>query len=301
MRLPVRFLAALCLALTAGCGGGGDSGGPSGPPEPIDPSFLHAASPGTLDGAGTILSHPLLDEDPSASMLVTHVLNPGGALVTVPNAHPIGVRYMYLLGRWEIFNLDDAAMEAGAAFNVLVLEGPRHLLHTAIPENTAFNHTIVSHAAINGDPDRLLFVTQYAGAPDAPGYFPNPHHIGVYYFSSTWRVFNQDGDDMTLGANFFVAFEGPRSRIVTHVADAASIGGPSDRRMYVSNTALDGVPDARIQVTANWNPSGAPGVYNDHPIGVYYDSARGPSGQWAIENVDGAEMPLGASFNIWVE
>ena len=295
MRLSPRFLASLCLALTAGCGGGGGSGGPS---EPIRPGFLHAAGPGTLDGEGTILSHPMLDDNPTASMLVTHVLNPEGALVTVRNPHPIGVRYVNLLGQWEIFNEDGAAMEAGAAFFVLVLEGPRQLVHTAIPENTASNRTIVSAAESDGDPDALLFVTQYAGAPDAPGYFPNPHEIGVYYSAPTWRVFNQDLAAMTLGANFFVAFRLLMRNVFAHDADAASIGGPSDQRTYVSHPSLDGNPLASFHVTANWNPSLTPGVYNDHPIGAYYDSALG---LWAIQNVDDAAMPPGASFNVWVQ
>ena len=48
-------------------------------------------------------------------------------------------------------------------------------------------------------------------------------------------------------------------------------------------------------VTQNWNPGGMGGVYNNHPIGVYYNGSR-----WNIFNQDIAAMTSGASFNVEV-
>jgi hypothetical protein len=55
-------------------------------------------------------------------------------------------------------------------------------------------------------------------------------------------------------------------------------------------------PSAIILVTPNWNPGGTGGgVYNNHPIGVYYTGSR-----WAIFNQDGAWMTADEAFNVLV-
>jgi len=100
---------------------------------------------------------------------------------------------------------------------------------------------------------------------------------------------------MPFGAHFFVLKAFLPRLAYAHDADPASIGGFFGHRTYLSHGMLDGTPMAAFHVTSNWNPSGTPGVYNDHPIGVLYDEGRG---QWAIENVDGAPIPAGASFNV---
>lgn len=48
-------------------------------------------------------------------------------------------------------------------------------------------------------------------------------------------------------------------------------------------------------VTPNFNPTGLDGIYNAHPIGVYWSS-----NYWTIFNQDFAAMPVGASFNVLV-
>jgi hypothetical protein len=297
MRRSVVVVVALSGLLgTAGCGGGGGGGGggDSGPTE----VFLHTSGPDTLMGAGTQISHPWIDDNPAARLAVTHVLNPGGGAFTVVNPHPIGVRYVGVWGRWEIFNEDGVLMDPGVSFFVRILEGAAQFLHTALPENTTGNRTTIAHPEIDGDSGAKVFVTQYAGAPDSLGYVENPAEVGVYYTSGTWRIFNQDLADMPLGANFFVSFQ-PLGRLVfTHDATAPTLGGPGGRRTFMSHPSLDGLPDLAVLVTQNWNPGGTAGVYNDHPIGVFYDA---PSGLWAIENVDGGAIPVGASFNVWIQ
>lgn len=51
-------------------------------------------------------------------------------------------------------------------------------------------------------------------------------------------------------------------------------------------------------VSQNWNPGGIGGTYNDHPIGVFFD--LGLTDKWYILNLDGADVPAGASFNVLV-
>ena len=295
MRRPGMFASLACLVLTAACGGSGGGGGSQPPPSD---SFVHVAEPGTLVGAGTQLSHPWLDDNPSALLVATHVLNPGGGAPMVRNPHPIGVRYVGVWGRWEIFNEDAAAMEAGAAFFVRILDAPRGFLHMAIPENSGANSTILSSAMIDGDPDAKLIVTQYAGAPDSPDYTENPGNIGVYYSAGTWKVFNQDTRRlMPLGAHFFVQAELLGRLAYTHDVDLASIPLARTHWTYLQHPSLDGNPLVHLHVTSNWNPGGEPGIYNDHPVAVLYDDV---AGLWAIENVDGEPMPVGSNFNVWI-
>jgi serine/threonine protein kinase len=70
----------------------------------------------------------------------------------------------------------------------------------------------------------------------------------------------------------------------------------SSNSTYLDDPLANGNPDSFIIVTPNWNPDGT-GTYNDHPIGVWYDSG---SGRWAIFNQDREEMPEGAAFNVVV-
>ena len=66
---------------------------------------------------------------------------------------------------------------------------------------------------------------------------------------------------------------------------------------YLDNPVTNGNPDGILYVTQNWNPEGGAGIYNDHPIGVWYDSARQ---RWAIFNQDREPMPDGVAFNVAV-
>jgi hypothetical protein len=66
---------------------------------------------------------------------------------------------------------------------------------------------------------------------------------------------------------------------------------------YLDNPLINGDPNAILYVTQNWNPGGGAGTYNNHPIGVWYDSnAR----RWAIFNQDLEPMPDGVAFNVAV-
>ena len=66
---------------------------------------------------------------------------------------------------------------------------------------------------------------------------------------------------------------------------------------YLNNPQTNNEPNVILYVTQNWNPGGDTGTYNDHPIGVWYDSDRQ---RWAIFNQDREAMPEGAAFNVAV-
>jgi len=65
--------------------------------------------------------------------------------------------------------------------------------------------------------------------------------------------------------------------------------------LRIDHPLTDGDPNAILIVTPNYNPHGTGGVYEPHPIGVYYTGSK-----WAIFNQDAAAMPVGAAFNVLV-
>lgn len=84
------------------------------------PAFTHRAAAANITGGETRLDHPHCNGRPNAILLVTHVFNPAGISPGTRNDHPVGVYYTGT--RWAIYNLDGAAMPAGASFNVLVVQ-----------------------------------------------------------------------------------------------------------------------------------------------------------------------------------
>ena len=71
----------------------------------------------------------------------------------------------------------------------------------------------------------------------------------------------------------------------------------SQNSTYLDNPLTNDDPNVILYVTQNWNPGGGSGNYNNHPIGVWYDSGRQ---RWAIFNQDLEAMPEGAAFNVAV-
>ena len=71
----------------------------------------------------------------------------------------------------------------------------------------------------------------------------------------------------------------------------------SSNSTYLDNPLTNGRPNVVLYVTPNWNPGGGSGTYNEHPVGVWYDSN---AQRWAIFNQDREAMPEGAAFNVAV-
>ena len=84
---------------------------------PADRAFVHRAGPDDTVGNATYLDDPLLNGEPGAEVSVNQNWNPGGGN-GVYNDRPVGVLYDGDVGRWLVYNEDDAPMPEGAAFNV---------------------------------------------------------------------------------------------------------------------------------------------------------------------------------------
>lgn len=71
--------------------------------------------------------------------------------------------------------------------------------------------------------------------------------------------------------------------------------GTSTNNFAINSPALDGQPGLFPQITQNWNPYGAGGIYNSANEGLYYFS-----GGWRVFNQDTtAPIPHGAAFSIF--
>jgi hypothetical protein len=89
----------------------------------------------------------------------------------------------------------------------------------------------------------------------------------------------------------------PATTATVHFVQTATTANIATDSTFINNPATNGQPNALLFVTPNWNPVGSSGVYNNHPVGVWYSVTFH---QWAVFNEDGATMPPGPSFNVLV-
>jgi hypothetical protein len=262
----------------------------------FDATFLHKAYGGTLSFNRTRINHPFLDDQQDALLFVTPNWNPTGGS-SVLELLNVGLWYSGSLDRWHVLHLDQtSAISLGTSYNVLrSAPGADAFVHVADVGNIVGNYTLIDHPSLNGDPDAQCIVTQVINPLGVPLTY-NDHAIGVWYSApnAKWAIFNQDLAAMPNGAPFNVMVL-PGTRLShLHTADVINTTG---NRTFIDNAAINGNPDALIQVTQNWNPGGIGGTYNDHPIGVFYDDIQD---LWAVTNMDGLSIPPGASFNILI-
>lgn len=252
--------------------------------------FVHIANSNNTFSNQTVIDHPLLNNNPNAIFLVTQNYNPGGVGGTY-NSKEIGV--FYSLNRWRIFNQSyTSTMPLGAGFNVFVPDPGAHVfVHKAITSNIYSNSTCISHPLLNNKPNAKVLVTQNYN-PGGIGGVYNDHPIGVFYDGNIYCISNYDGAAMPLNASFNVVVADPASTAFIHTATTSNSSGVTTA---IDHPLLNGNPNAIVLVSQNFNPDGSPGIYNPHPIGVYY-----ASGRWRIFNQNIITMPLGANFNILV-
>jgi hypothetical protein len=170
-----------------------------------------------------------------------------------------------------------------------------HFIHVATADNIASNWTDIDHPLLNGNDAAIVFVTQNWNPRNLSGTY-NANAVGVWYHGAEqkWAIFNQDNSAMPDGAAFNVHIPVVDSTRFVH---DATISNSTGHLTYIMHPLLNSNPTATLFVTQNWNPSGEPGVYNDHAVGVSFNDYRQ---QWYIFNQDFGQMPEGASFNVLV-
>lgn len=266
-------------------GGGGSSAIPK------DNMFGWRALNGNVTANYTTLDHPLSNGNDQARLFVTPSYGLGGVSSTpiyYDRGH--GVWYNSTTSRWTIFNQDSSAMSGAlnAAFHVEVRSPSANTFnHVSATGNISASVTYIDHPLTNNAPNALVFITPTLTANGQTYSYTNKA-LGVFYSNSQnkWSVFFQDNSAMVSNLAFNVYVLNGSASTYTHVATAASY------ITTLNHPLLNNNPLARMTVTQNYSPNS---VYNDHPIGVWYNSG---SGRWTVFNQDIVAMTVGAAFNI---
>ncbi len=159
----------------------------------------------------------------------------------------------------------------------------------------AFNYFVLNHPAINGLPNARLFAVSNFGATDQPAPVADPEPLGMWYSAGTWRIFNQDtASVMPAGARFNVFAPGAGAGVFVHTATSGSITSP--HVTLINDPSLNSNPNKIVLVTPNWNPGGAPGIYNNHTLSIGYFSSS-----WFILNNDFVALTVNAAFNVYAQ
>lgn len=171
---------------------------------------------------------------------------------------------------------------------------PSFFTVTATAANSAGDYTVIDNVLTNNSPGLLLFVTANWNPGGSGGVYDN-HALGVYYITGQgkWAIFHQDKTAYMPNASYNVYAGSPSS--TQSLATAPSSSSSFDF-FEINNAAANGNPNALVFVTANWNPGGATGVYDNHALGVFYR----PDGHWAIFHQDTTPYTPNASYNVMV-
>jgi hypothetical protein len=242
--------------------------------------FQHTARPSNISGNWTVLSHPDLDGNPNARILVTQIIISPDYLY---NNREIGVWYDG--SNWAVFNQNLAAMPDGASFNVLVLNDNNSILHTAVSGNIQGSTTKIDHPALNNNPNALIYVTQNW----SPNFVYNTQNVSTYYNGTQWTVYNENNSVMVENSSYNV-YIGAAS----FVHKTASENISSDLTRF-DNPLINREPGAFIFALHNWNPYGAGTSTLDKKLGVFYGSSL-----WGVFTQDASDMPENIYFNLAV-
>jgi len=254
-------------------------------------AFVHKATGSTIISSKSILDTAALNGNSTLKLMVTHNYNPGGG----PGAavdKVLGFRFQSL--KWYIIHQDNSAFNTNTYYNVFVPGDDAYTwIHTTSATNISGNYTIIDDGRINNNPNAKVFITN-----NLANY--NNKVNGVFYSTSLnkWCIYNQAGgnDDMDENLDFNIIVPKANTGFVSllHTVDG---NNTSNQWTYLNHPDLNNNPDAIVFVTQVWNPGGTQsGVYNNHNVGMQYKN----NNKWCIYNEDGANMPMGASFNVIV-
>jgi hypothetical protein len=257
---------------------------------PASDIFIHTV---TNTGAPySLFDNALTNGHPNAIVFTTQNWNPGG-VGGKGFDQPISVAYN-LFGSLGILVQNSTYLPVGTAFNVVVPNPDTSVfVHKATVDNILSHSTIIDYPLTNGNPNAIIFVTLKYDPVDGV-YLDNA--IGVFYdvFRSKWRIYNENGAAMPVGAafNVFVPTAGPGVGVFV-----ARFTGPSQPIIPIDNPLTNGNPNAIILATHNYSPGGVASVNADFPIGVRYYST---SKKWGIFSQDGTNMTNTTAFNVYV-
>lgn len=170
---------------------------------------------------------------------------------------------------------------------------PRVFLHVTTPQNSLGNVTWINDPACDGKRDVVLIVTANATPGGRAAAASNARHVGVWFDGARWTIYNQDRAPMPAGVAFNVLVV-PSGGDPLAFSHTVSRGNRSSHVTWIEHPVLNSGPHLTPLVTQNYSPAVGGGVYNPHPVGLWF------GGRWSIYNDDLAPMPEGAGFNLFL-
>lgn len=271
------------------------SGGSFAPPF----FFTVKATASNSSGDYTIIDNVVSNGDPNLALFATANWNPGGSGGVYDN-HALGVYYIGApTNKWAIYHDDKTPYILNASYNVWVRETtqPGTFIWKATASNSSGDYTILDNAATNGNPDAIILLTHNWNPGGGSGIYDS-HALGVFYIKSPtnkWAIYHQDLTAIPSNAsyNVYATTADGTTRFVQHACAATC----AYDYITINSPASNSKPDAIVFTTANWNPGGIGGVYDNHHLGVFYASS---AHQWAVFHQDKAAYIANTSFNVMI-
>ena len=195
--------------------------------------------------------------------------------------------------KWKLYNGGNWLTVTPSGLVGINTTTPSGQLDVEAPNS--YNGIYVSQGALDGN-GIYVQATNGTSAYGVEGY--SPAGYGVVAGSSTGTgvyAYSGSGPALTIGSGaIHVSGAGINTSTAAfiHVATAANI---SANYTIIHNSLCDGDPNAILLVTPNLSPQGALAVYNNHPIGVWYNGSN-----WTIFEQDVAGVPVNAAFNVLI-
>lgn len=260
--------------------------------------FTWRANASNSVGDYTVIDNPYTNGNPHAIILVTHNWNPGG-VGGVYNNHPSGVYYTN--SKWAIFNEDKTTMVVNSTYNVRVIinTGSTSACVNGPGGNTIAGDGQTLSCGVGSSPSTstAVYATLNWNSPGTGVYINSP--LGVYHnlvSPPTMLIFRQDQATWPSGATINTSTNGGNTNLIV-TTTSLSRDPVNSNSVIINSAACNGNPNALLQVTQNWNPGASSGTYNDHNIGVWYNSSNS---RWEVYNEDGSALPTNAAFNVGV-
>ncbi|WP_395374325.1 choice-of-anchor Q domain-containing protein [Marinicella sp. W31] len=163
--------------------------------------------------------------------------------------------------------------------------GDYHFMHVNLGSGSHISR--INNEQLDGlsnlDSIHISHVKNAQGAGD----INNNAYEAIYFASGFWRIFNENVvADILNGAAFNVSRYAAVINTFEHIVSTAGANNT-----VLDYSALNDQPDRILSVTQSWV-----GTYNPHPVGLVY-----LFGRWAIINLDLADMPANANFNVYYQ
>jgi hypothetical protein len=160
-------------------------------------------------------------------------------------------------------------------------------IHTTSTKSVVAHMSYVDSPVLDGQPYAAIQITHVWNPPGAPAMYNN-HPVGVWYDGARWAIYNEDFAPMPVGASFAV-------KLGSYVAVTSTKATRVGSEVVIDDPMTNGLPDAHLFLTHDWNPPGAPATYDTKRFALTYDSTLG---KWAAIDVDGTAVADGVSFNV---